>query len=367
MRLDKMILRELVGPWAFGVAMFTVLLMAGQFLFRLTGYFVGGADFWMVMQLTGLLLPGVLAKTFTMAVLLGTLLAFGRLSSDSEIVALKAVGASMTRIVIPAGIFSFGVALLTFAFNELVVPPATFRALELQTEIMQRTEPNQYRPTSYAHVEHGRLMAVISAADFSIQQRALRRVTVTFFNENGEPTFFLYAREMEYHSPDDWRIRGGGTVVSADGETEVHVRSDAWPGELPPVRMSLQDLIAATLRDLDTLSMGQMREQIERGRVDGTLTPKQLANLEYGYWNKIAVPLGAFTFGLLGAPLGVRNQRTGTAAGFWISVIIIFAYMTVANFMAIYAQGGVIPAYLASFTPVVLGTIFALFAIRKRN
>ncbi|MER3462424.1 MAG: LPS export ABC transporter permease LptG, partial [Armatimonadota bacterium] len=36
--LDRLIYRELFGPWVFGVAMFTTVLLAGTYLFRLTNY-----------------------------------------------------------------------------------------------------------------------------------------------------------------------------------------------------------------------------------------------------------------------------------------------------------------------------------------
>ena len=93
--VDRLIISELVGPWLLGVSMFTVMIAAGQFLFQVTGYLAKGADFMMTMQFIFLLLPGIIAKTFSMAVLLGALLAFGRLSGDSEIVALRAAGISL--------------------------------------------------------------------------------------------------------------------------------------------------------------------------------------------------------------------------------------------------------------------------------
>jgi lipopolysaccharide export system permease protein len=69
----------------------------------------------------------------------------------------------------------------------------------------------------------------------------------------------------------------------------------------------------------------------------------------------------------VGAPLGIRNHRTGAASGFWVSVIIIFAYMMTVNFMAQFALGGKIPPSVASFTPIVIGMIFAAYTIHRKN
>ena len=121
------------------------------------------------------------------------------------------------------------------------------------------------------------------------------------------------------------------------------------------------------LKDLDSLNMRKMRQQIVRARENTRVTPAQIANLEYGYFNKITLPLAALVFGLVGAPLGIRNHRTGAAAGFWMSIMIIFGYMLLTNFMAVYAQGGAIPAYAASFTPLLIGLVFAVVTIRRKN
>ena len=100
-RIDRLVLMELAAPWGFGVALFTVLLIAAGPLVKITSFLAAGAPAGEVGKLVALLLPAVLVKTFTMAMLLAGLLGFGRLSSDSEITALKAGGASVIRILRP--------------------------------------------------------------------------------------------------------------------------------------------------------------------------------------------------------------------------------------------------------------------------
>jgi lipopolysaccharide export system permease protein len=96
-------------------------------------------------------------------------------------------------------------------------------------------------------------------------------------------------------------------------------------------------------------------------------TNGEIANYEYGYWNMISVPLAALVFGTLGAVLGIRGHRTGTSTGFALSIAIIFGYVTLANFMNVWAMGGVIPAYVASFAPLAVGMVVALYIMWRRN
>jgi len=366
-RLDRLILGELIGPWAFGAAIFTVLIMAGTYLFKITDYVAQGISMATVIELTILLLPGVMAKTFSMATLLAALLAFGRLSSDSEIVALRAAGASLGRIMLPVAVFGVVVSVVTFWFNETLVPGAAMRATVVQTDVAKQLRGISLQPISQPVYEGGVLKAIVSARDFSLGTRTLRGAQITTFDDQGDPAFVFFATELEYRGPDDWKMRGGGRLLSYDGQTLVDLKGDAWPEQVETLSLTFEDLVAGMLKDLDSLSMEQMRQQIVRARENTRIRPAQIANLEYGYYNKVALPLAALVFGLVGAPLGIRNHRTGAAAGFWMSIMIIFGYMLLTNFMAVYAQGGAIPSYTASFTPLLLGLVFAAVTIRRKN
>lgn len=366
-RLDRLVIQELFGPWAFGVAIFTVLIMAGTYLFRITDLLAKGVAFTQVMELSILLLPGVMAKTFAMAVLLATLLSFGRLSGDSEIVAIKACGVSLARLMIPVAVFGAFVAALAFSFNELLVPGASLRAETLQGRIAKNLTGREPVPTVPPVMEQGRVAALVSALGFDFADQTLTGATITVFDKTGTPSFFMHAAKLRFRGDDDWRIEGGGTILSADGATWAKLEGDAWPTQAPKLEFTPKDILAAKLKDPDSLSMSQMAEQIARAKANPRADPKQLANLEYGYWNKVALPLAALIYALVGAPLGIRSHRAGAATGFWLAVVIIFAYMLLANFMAIWAQGGAFPAWIASFGPLVVGAGVALFTIWKKN
>lgn len=371
-RIDRLITQELLGPWGFGVAIFTVLILAGTYLLKITDFIVSGVSVGTVIQFSMLLLPGVLAKTFPMAILLATLLAFGRLSGDSEVVALRAAGASIGRMMAPVGVFAFFVAALAFGLNELVVPRAAVRKTELEGEIAKTLERIQGKPTFYPVYEAGQLMALVTAQQFNFAQGTLRGAVVTSYDKSEKPTYTLYAQELVFQPGNeggikDWRIRGGATLQSVDGRTHIALLGDAWPGIMNRLDATPLDILSQTQKDPDLQSMSQLEIQIDRARKNPKIEKAQIANLEYIYYNKIALPLAALVYALVGAPLGIRNHRTAAASGFWISVIIIFGYMMLANFMAVYAQGGVIPAWLASFTPIAIGLVVAAIAIHRKN
>ncbi|MBL8061262.1 MAG: LptF/LptG family permease [Chthonomonas sp.] len=374
-RLDRLIIAEMMGPFIFGVGIFTVLLMAATFLLQFTNYVASGISIWTVMTMVFLVLPGMLVQTFPMAMLLSALLGFGKMSGESEITAVRAAGASLGRVMIPVAGFGIGVALISFLFGQYVVPEAAIRAAVIKDQILRQLEGSSARPASYAVTERvkidgkerNRITSFVTAVDFDIGSRLLRKAQVIGYDKLQSPAFFLMADELEYQDNKEWRIRGAARVLSSDGKYLAEIADGAWPNQVAKPTFSPQDIIAQNTRDMTSLSMAQIAKAISDAEANPSVLPKQVYNLQKGYWDKIAIPLAAVVYALMGAPLGIRNQRSGGATGFLFAVIIIFAYFMLSNVLFITGQGGAFPAWFASFFPVVLGVIGAMAAIHYKN
>ncbi|MFQ3586419.1 MAG: LptF/LptG family permease [Fimbriimonadaceae bacterium] len=367
-RLDRLVYVELVGPWIFGVAIFTSLVFATTLLMRMSEWVVRGVEPATILTLAALLTPGIMVKTFAMALLLASLLAFGRLSNDSEIVALRAAGASLHRIMQPVLVFSLSVAVLAFALNETVVPWASQQAIAMQIEIeKQLSESRRTKPVFHAVYTGGRLAALVTAKDFNLSKGALSGVHIVAYERDGEPSLVMLADQLVYNGPQDWRIVGAARMISVQQPLWVSISDGAWPPEVARPDFTPKNLLAGFAQDLDVLSMSETWAAIQDKRKDRFADPRQIANLEFGFYNKIALPLAAVIFALLGAPLGIRNHRTGVGAGFALSVLVSFLYLTIVNFLAVYSKNGAIPPWMASFAPLIIGIVAATIAIARKN
>jgi lipopolysaccharide export system permease protein len=368
-KIDRLILGEIVGPWVFGVAIFTVLIMAGSFLFTFTRLLSEGIPISLVLQLTALLLPGIMAKTFSMAMLLGTLLAFGRLSGESEIVALRAGGVSILRIMAPVAAFGLFVSLLTYIFTDYVVPSASFQASAMRGELEKNLDASKKRPTSQPIHEEGKLRGYLIAQNFDLADRTLTGVVIVSFDKEGAASTLFEVPKLKFDNIEKWQAIGQSKLHVLRGAQRMTLdfTEGLWPSGTAKPTESPEDMSAPDQSDLDVFSSRDIQRILRKKSDDGTLSADKRVNLEFGFWNKFALPLAALIFGLVGAPLGIRNHRAGTATGFWLSVIIIFGYMLVTNALSIMAQGGAIPAWLASFGPVIAGAFVAAELIRRKN
>src|SRR3989338_1218061 len=122
--LRRYVLRELFGPCLMAFVVFTFVLVIGN-LVKLADLLVNKwVPLWDVLQLFGLLVPSLLSHTVPMAILTGTLLAFGRLASDQEITAMQASGVSPWSLAIPVAVVGVIASLALVLVNDQFVPPS---------------------------------------------------------------------------------------------------------------------------------------------------------------------------------------------------------------------------------------------------
>ena len=121
--LDRYITAELLPPFLFGVGAFSSVLVAIGTIFELVRKVVeSGLPITIAINIFLLKLPSFIVLALPMSTLLATLITYSRLSSDSELIALRSCGVSIYRLVLPAVLLSFVVLGMTFLFNEQIVP-----------------------------------------------------------------------------------------------------------------------------------------------------------------------------------------------------------------------------------------------------
>jgi lipopolysaccharide export system permease protein len=373
-------LRELIGPFVFGVALFTMLGMSITYLFAFTDFAVRGVPIGLLAELSMLYLPGMLSKTLPAAMLLACLLATGRMSGDSEMTALFAVGVDLKRAIRAVGWAGLAVSAFAILLTEYVVPPAASRAGRLKVQAAGMLEQSPLHPVSIPVHTGDALEYMVVTRDADFAQKMLWGVTVVHYPLPGAPSTALEGRRRV--SP-DWcafaptatyrsgviRLERGTVFVVKTGERGAFA-------ELPISPQNSQTKLAALFRflegqqankDPDSTSLEETLQKIRDMKATGLEKPDAIRNLEMGFYNKIAFPLATLIFALVGAPLGIRQSRTSNALGFALALVIIFGYWMLSSYMAVLGQGGAIAPWLASFGPNFVGLVFAAGLLIRRS
>ena len=121
--IDRWIIGQIIPPMIFAISAFTVISLSVGVMFDLIRKIVEyGLPLIQALKALIYSLPSFLVLSFPMAVLLSTLLSYGKLSANSELLALRSLGITTSRIIAPAIAVSIFMTGLTFYFNDNLVP-----------------------------------------------------------------------------------------------------------------------------------------------------------------------------------------------------------------------------------------------------
>src|SRR5690242_4409408 len=144
--LDKYIAREVATHALLGLAIFTFVLFVPELVILMDLIVRHSGGFATVAWLFLCALPPVLIFTLPMSILVGVLIGLGRMSADSEIVALHSCGISLRRLLRPVGVVAGGAAAITLLMT-LWLSPAAWRQLDrLETRLLASQAPYAIQP-----------------------------------------------------------------------------------------------------------------------------------------------------------------------------------------------------------------------------
>ncbi len=136
--ISRYLLRQHVAPLAFALAALTSLMLIQQVAKQLSGLLGKGLPAGVIAEVFLLSLPFIVAVTLPMAVLVAVLHVFTRLAGDNEMTALQAGGVSVARVVGPVLAGATGVALLSFLWNDQLLPRTNHELRTLQVDIARK-------------------------------------------------------------------------------------------------------------------------------------------------------------------------------------------------------------------------------------
>jgi len=136
--LAKYILKEHIAPFCYALFVITFLFLVDFLIRILSSILSKGLDWQVVLEIVVLNLAWMLALSIPMAVLVATLMAFGRLSADNEVTALRALGISPLKAMVPVMFTGALLAGFLMWFNDRVLPDANYRAAALRNDISRK-------------------------------------------------------------------------------------------------------------------------------------------------------------------------------------------------------------------------------------
>ncbi len=370
--LDRWLLGELTAPLLFGIAAFTAVSLSVGVVFDLVRRVAEfGLPAWAAMQILVLKMPGFLVLSFPMATLMATLLAYGRLSSNSELTALRSVGVRAWRMIMPALALALAMSVLTFIFNDIVVPQSNRQAAEtLEKALGSAIAAERSNDTLYSN------FADVKGKD----GKSERRLTQLFYSRYYLKGLMVDITLLDFSLPGQRQMLTAKTGIW-NPKTGLWT---FWDGRLVNINEINGNTTTARFNNYQ-YSMGKGPIDVAQLPTDATLMTvgqavraerllreanniKEARKMRVRIQEKFALPAICLVFGLIGSSLGVRpNARTSRSQGFGISVMLIFGYYLMSFIFSSLGVTGSLPPFLAGWSPVFIGLTIGAVLLRQAS
>ncbi len=343
--VDRYLLREMGGPFLFGVLAFVLLFVSAQILFELMELVnTLGIDLWTAGYLFLLWLPAFIVYTFPLATLVAILISFGRLSGDSELIAMYAGGISFRRLVVPLVAAGLLVSLVTVGLNELVAPAASRRAEDIIRAAAAGGGAAAREHVFYSDSYGEGVSRLVYAEKLDLATGEMIRPVITWY-EDGRPAMFTVAEKGRWLGT-SWEMLDGVHFL-LDPE---HPASMVFPRMTSKFTTS-PEMIARSSRKPEEMTYRELQQHVRQLTQQG----RKSTELELTLYHKLSIPFASLVFALIAPPLGIRSHRGSSSIGMGIAILIGFGYYVVWHYLSAVAQQGHLSPLWAAWLPNVVG------------
>jgi len=355
--LDRYIFTQLIGPFLFGFFLFVTIIAIDPLMSALqsivnenVGLSVMGR--WFLNRL-----PQDMIFTFPMSVLLANLLVFGRMSKDSETTALRAGGTNFFRILVPVIIFALMITIISFIFNELVVPGSNERARNIRRqEIMRLIEP-EASENSIMRTSDG---AFAYARKVYEKRGQMEKVLLEYYDNSGVLTKRISAATADWNG-DAWILKHA--VVQDYTQNAVPAPESITEIRIDTIEETPEDFARQSKKPTE-MSYNELKDRIEayeRAQFMDT------TEMRVGLAMKTSLPFASFFFAIIGASFGLTNNRSGAFIGFGVSILIIFFYYVLMSIFSALGKSGHIPPMLAAWAQNIIFALAGFYIVKRIN
>jgi LPS export ABC transporter permease LptG/LPS export ABC transporter permease LptF len=353
--IDRYLIREAIPPFLLALLIFTFLLEIPPIMDHAERLIAKGVPWPTVGRILLTLVPSGLGVAIPMALLVGLLIAFGRLSSDRETVAFLACGVSLYRLLRPVLLLSFAALGATLWVLIVEIPDANQTFREITWGIVAARAEHDVRPRVFFEDFPGRVIYVQEEAG---PEPGWRKVFLADTSDASKPVIFMadrgrlvldraarrvdlvleggvrYNAGKEAGEYDLYEFRSGPLIFSLDP-------SQVFPASGPP-------------KGISELTIAELQAQRALKVREGLSPHNEIMFIQ----QKFSIPVACLVFGLLGLALGVTTRREGKLAGFAVGLVVIFAYYILMYLSEGLTKGHMLPAVLARWVPnLVLGPV----------
>lgn len=349
--LDRYIGRSILTSTLLVFAVLTALFTFIKFVDALGD--LGKATFGLyeVVRYVVLSMPRQASELFPMTALLGTTLGLSSLAADSELIAMRAAGVSLARLV--GSVVKVGVVLVVLAVivGEVVAPVTEDmaergRSSALQVSVRQQKDSGLWVRDGQMFVHLGEVLPDLSVL----------RVNIYAFDPSNHLRLQTSAQRGRYEH-DAWRLEEVRQSRLDDGRVRVRqINADEWASELTP---DMLKVFAVKPEGLSIWRLYRYIQHLEQNKQD-------TGRYDLAFWNKLMSPVAAAVMMVLAVPFVFSQMRSsGVGSRLLIGIMLGLAFYVISRGFGYFGLLYGVPPALGAVVPTLLFLGIAALMLRR--
>lgn len=333
--LDRYVFRQVLFTCVGAVGFFTFILLTAKVLRELLTFLLTGQLTVMTaLPLMGLLVPFVIVYTLPMGLLCGILLVLGRLSAESETIAMRAAGQSLARICRPIYGLAIVATIAAVVINLYYMPLAITKQKQELAQIVRGDPLKMIVPKTFVRDFRNCIVYVTEK-----KGDELRDIWIWELDREQRVTRFLRA-ESGHLDLDEANNQLVVTLNHVAGENRSAKDPETFKGTPQPLYfetashgLSLDYLFGQQTfrRKIDWLTWHELRAEEARlenpiPNLSDTDRLKQLVKVRFSIQEKLSTAFSVISFALIAVPLGITVSRRETSANLGVALVLALAY-----------------------------------------
>jgi lipopolysaccharide export system permease protein len=357
----KYIFFEMLPSFILGILVFISILLLFQAL-RLTEFvLVHEGELSSVFKIMTYLSVSFLPVILPMSLLFSVLLTYGRLSGDSEIVALRSLGLSMKHLSAPAIVLSLITAILS-AETSFYLAPWGNRQFELLVSDISKIKASVNIREGVFSEGFFNLVVYANKVDSAVG----RLENVFIFDErNPSAPLTIIAKEGQLVTS---KTQAGQSALLRLMDGNIHRTNEATYTKIDFKSYDINLFDAAQTGEKQKTYPSFSIDEIRTELAKTNLEPDKRIRFEIEFHRRWALAIACLIFGILAVGLGANaNKRSGKSSGLVVSIVVVIAYWILYAFGESLAKKGQIPVWNAIWLANFIFLLFTVYIYRFRR
>lgn len=360
--LRNYFLKEFIAPLflSLGVMSFVMVLVGN--LNKIADLVINkGVNFFSVLKIFIFMTPYIVTYALPISILIATLVSLGRLSSDNEIIAIRASGINLFSLILPLLLVGLILSLALVIFNDRVASYAHFAYRKTLKEVGLKNPTAAFEEGVFINSFQKYILFI-----YHVDQKKNRLNNVRIYEpQEGKPTRTIVAKAGEFITVPEKNIIKlkliDGTSDEPDPDNPTNFYKLNFKTYFMNLNPSQNQGKAKMEKKPKEMTIQELNQEIDKLKKEG-VNPSPLYTEIH---EKITLAFSCFIFVLLGSSLAMITKRREKSINIGIAILIMIIYYPLFIGCETLGMEGILPAQIALWIPnIIFGIIGAILTLR---